>query len=97
MKITTGMKIFSSYFNEWIVVDTIIDDNTWYFIRENGERLKARTPLSYFGKVPSPQLAKTIKKFVDTNERLAKKYGMKISISAGGTEVVLADHTGGKK
>lgn len=38
------------------------------------------------------RLNKVLNNFVSSQDKLAKKYGAKISIIAGGQEVVIADH-----
>lgn len=97
MKYKVGDRVFSKYFNAWLTIIAIEDNNNWWFRHPvNRAVTKAQTPLSYFEKM-NTKLDKTVKKFVDSQDKLAKKYKVKVSISFGDNEVVLADHREDKK
>lgn len=91
MKYKVGDRVFSKYFNAWLTIIAIEDDNNWWFRHPvNRAVTKAQTPLSYFEKMT--KLDKTVGKFMKSQEALAKKYKVKISIGFDDKEVVLADH-----
>lgn len=43
-------KVWSHYFNQYIEIVSITNNIDWYFRLNNGQVLKAKTPLSYFEK-----------------------------------------------